>query len=355
MNALTPTARDFRRRFTTELHRCIGHSQSDNWAAYRYGPEPAQVDVRAHIVWHEAIQDHYEEFAWAERRLADMESRAWLMRMLVYRCLGHTQVKLPRNTPDYRAWVAALAEAPPGMRLLERLAPTPAGKPRARYFVESTRTVLECSPGNLINGWCNHLGVYRRAGVEIAAVPGDIVVEGGAATGLNTLRLAAALEGRGRVYAFEFLPDNIARLVQHCELNPDLAQHIELVEHAIGARSGEVLAFTPEGNGTRVGAAGSQRVVVESVDGLVARRRLPRVDFIALDVEGAEGAVIEGAADALRRWRPRLALAAYHKTDDLYALMGAIDAIAPGYEFHLDHHTIHAEETFLYGVHRDRA
>jgi len=361
MSVSTPAARDFRRRFTLELHRALGQVQadnrvqSDNWAGYRYGPEPAEpaaADIGTHVGWHEYVLDHCEEFSWAEQRLADLESRAWLMRMLLFRCLGHTRVRLPVNTPAYRAFVGALGDSPPGVQLLERLAPTAQGKPRARYRVEATGIALECSPGHLINGWCNHLGVYARGGVEVRAQPGDVVVEGGAATGLHTLRLAAQVGELGRVYAFEFLPSNVERLVQHCELNPSLAQRIELVEHAIGARPGVVLAFTPEGNGTRVGAAGSHQVAVQSIDGLVAERALPRVDFVALDVEGAEGAAIQGAARSLERWRPRLAIAAYHKPDDFYALMRAIDAIVPGYEFHLEHHTIHAEETFLYGVHR---
>ena len=41
------------------------------------------------------------------------------------------------------------------------------------------------------------------------------------------------------------------------------------------------------------------------------------MDFLKVDVEGADVGVLEGAAQTLVAQRPRLALACYHKPDDL--------------------------------------
>ena len=47
---------------------------------------------------------------------------------------------------------------------------------------------------------------------------------------------------------------------------------------------------------------------------------VPRVDFIKVDVEGADLGVLESAAETIRSQRPRLAIACYHRPDDLVAI-----------------------------------
>jgi hypothetical protein len=60
--------------------------------------------------------------------------------------------------------------------------------------------------------------------------------------------------------------------------------------------------------------------ITDTVDAMVTRGVLDRVDFLKMDVEGAELEVLHGAAHTLRTQRPPLALAAYHHPDDLAAL-----------------------------------
>jgi hypothetical protein len=91
-----------------------------------------------------------------------------------------------------------------------------------------------------------------------------------------------------------------------------------------------------------------QFVPTTSLDSLVASGELERVDFIKLDIEGAESAALKGAEQTLRRFTPRLALAAYHQFDDMWALMRQIDQLDLGYRFAMAHFTPHHEETVLY-------
>lgn len=69
-----------------------------------------------------------------------------------------------------------------------------------------------------------------------------------------------------------------------------------------------------------------------------------------MDVEGAESAALRGSADTIRRYRPKLAISAYHSLADLTGLAPLIASIQPDYRFYLDHHTTHAEETVLYAI-----
>ena len=54
-------------------------------------------------------------------------------------------------------------------------------------------------------------------------------------------------------------------------------------------------------------------------------------DLIKMDIEGAEQSALEGAAQTLRRFRPRLTLAAYHKPNDPWVLSKTIRKIVPEY------------------------
>ncbi len=61
-----------------------------------------------------------------------------------------------------------------------------------------------------------------------------------------------------------------------------------------------------------VGEAGEEtlEVPVVRIDQLVAELGLPRVDFIKLDIEGAEREALRGAVQVLKKYRPRLMMTA---------------------------------------------
>ena len=72
----------------------------------------------------------------------------------------------------------------------------------------------------------------------------------------------------------------------------------------------------------------------------VARKNLPRVDYIKLDIEGAELDMLRGAAKTITRCKPKMAVSAYHKTEDLWTLATYIKSLRPDYEFEFRHYRI---------------
>jgi len=69
-----------------------------------------------------------------------------------------------------------------------------------------------------------------------------------------------------------------------------------------------------------------------TIDKIVGELALPRVDFIKMDIEGAEVNALQGARETLLRFRPRLAIATEHKFDDEVAIPNAVRAIRSDYQ-----------------------
>ena len=84
-----------------------------------------------------------------------------------------------------------------------------------------------------------------------------------------------------------------------------------------------------EGHGRR---AKRTEVRCVTVDSLLADKPL---DFLKLDVEGAEERALRGAVTAIRRDCPNLAVSLYHRTDDLFALPRLVHELLPAHQLYL--------------------
>lgn len=75
------------------------------------------------------------------------------------------------------------------------------------------------------------------------------------------------------------------------------------------------------------------KIPVTTIDQLAAELKLPRVDFIKMDIEGAEQNALTGARGVLAQYRPRMAIAGYHKHDDSEVLPAVIRKAQPAYQW----------------------
>jgi FkbM family methyltransferase len=141
--------------------------------------------------------------------------------------------------------------------------------------------------------------------------PGMTVVDAGAHHGLYTL-LASKRVGRGgRVIAFEPSPRARKRLQRHLRVNR--CGNVVVQSCALGDEHREANLFLVEGRedwcsslqAPQVdGRTVKVRVQVERVDNVLEKLGVARVDFIKLDVEGAELSFLQGAKATLATSRP---------------------------------------------------
>lgn len=77
---------------------------------------------------------------------------------------------------------------------------------------------------------------------------------------------------------------------------------------------------------------------------------LDGVSLIKMDVEGSEAAALRGARGIIAASRPRLAISAYHKAEDMFELPALIRDLRPGCRLFLRHHSVFLGGTVLYAV-----
>ena len=149
---------------------------------------------------------------------------------------------------------------------------------------------------------------------EVQIRPGDVVFDLGGNLGTSATLFARLTGNRGRVYSFEpVYHELIERNVRENGLS-----NVTVVPVAVADRSGEAeFAITDEGIDSRIdpnGRGGTRRLVpVTTIDDYCAREGIARVDFIKMDIEGAEEPALRGGEKTIRTQRPRLSIASYHR------------------------------------------
>jgi FkbM family methyltransferase len=272
--------------------------------------------------------------------------------LIAYRYLGWRKVKLKRNNSEYRNAIErgnSLANSkdtfdPHFMHfILEKLDLNPIGHDIKLYF---------SGAGVAIDFIIEQYAYKFEGQTMVEAEKGDVVIDAGACWGDTALYFAHKVGENGKVYSFEFIPGNIHLFNINKSFNPCLATQIELVEHPVSNVDGNKIYFKDYGPGSRIefqpfeGQTGSTTTV--TIDAFVKANNVDKVDFIKMDIEGAELSALEGAVETIKKHRPKLAIAIYHSMDDFVNIPNWIANLNLDYEIFLDHFTIHDEETVCF-------
>ena len=142
-----------------------------------------------------------------------------------------------------------------------------------------------------------------------------------------------------KVYGFEMDKNLFWHADQLAKKNKFVVENFGL-----GSYNHQAKYLPLNGGSTRMDDAGTEVAQVIMLDDYVREKNLPRVDFIKLDVEGSELEVLKGAATTISRFKPILALSAYHKWDDFWTLMDFVKELNPKYEFALRQYHVSIED-----------
>lgn len=301
----------------------------------------------------EKMKTEIETFELLFNLLENNVSRNLLIRLLCYRGMGHRRVKLPINNEKY--W-KGLNTVETLIEVGENIDPKFSDYVLYKFNLEKL--------GFPIKIYFNKLGIlvdfivkqyeYEDHDFKICAHKDEVVIDGGGCWGDTALYFSNQVGENGKVYVFEFISGNIDILKRNLELNPDLKNSIELVRHPLWSVSGTDIFFSENGPASKVSTNYFQdstgKTQTLSIDDLVNNNCLTRLDFIKLDIEGAELEALKGAINSLTKFRPKLAIALYHDYRDFRIIPKYLDDLNLGYKFYLSHCTMSKAETILFAT-----
>lgn len=165
---------------------------------------------------------------------------------------------------------------------------------------------------------------------------GDIVLDCGANIGVFVRESLNA--GAKKVVAIEPAPENLECLRRN--FTPEIAQGRVVVypkgvwdkddflslniDH--GNSAADSFVMHPEhSTGT------TEKFPLTTIDKLTGELGLERVDFIKMDIEGAEVRALNGGRATIARYHPRMALSVYHQPDHPVEVPRAVTAAWSGY------------------------
>lgn len=347
----------FRRHMLAQFYEKMHFFEKDNWDQFRYQNDPNEqkgcFNHNLHTDYLLFFLDHYPEIYETYKSLEDEKSKIWMQDLLLFRLLGHTHVKLPNNNSQF---LEAYEKAKKYHVRKSDL--------KFRSYVGEALSVCEiefCGEKIQMNTWVEAIAnifyhkqyYFSRNQVNCSPEVGDYVIDAGACLGDTALAFAASVGKEGKVFSFDIVPTHISIIKENFSMNPNLSERLEIVPKGLSNKSVRSESTKDHYQEINPGASlDSEGVIKEqtSIDDFVFNKEktLPRMDFIKMDIEGAELKALQGAEKTLRIFRPKLAISLYHKNSDFIDIPRFLKNLSLGYRFYLDHHTIYAEETVLY-------
>jgi FkbM family methyltransferase len=297
--------------------------------------------------------DYLDRFGKLYDLLSDQASKDLLVELAAYRELGSTKIRLPLFQENYREEVLALKKY---MDLNDELSIKSSDWKLFRtdlrlmgYNIEAYMLPMIVQVDFVLKQY-----EYHHGDCNVMVELGDTVFDLGGFIGDTALYFAELVGEKGNVHVFEFIPSNLELLSTNLNLNQALKETIKVVPNPVWNEPGKTAWFTDQGPSSRVafrefvGSEGS--VASISIDSYLVKNKIQKVDFIKMDIEGAELYALQGATETIRKYKPKLAIAIYHSLDDMVNIPKFLQDLNVGYKFYLGHYTIHKSETILFAT-----
>lgn len=182
-------------------------------------------------------------------------------------------------------------------------------------------------------------GNFDETFVDAGAFVGD-TVERFIWENLGTFRHLHAFEPG--LKQFRAMTKRMERLTEEWAIDP---ARVSLVHAGLSDRAGRMSCTFLDDAPLRHGLSETDATGADADDGTSARVMTldsyldgRPVSFIKADVEGMEMELLRGAEQTIRKYRPKLAISAYHYPNHLYEIAEYIRTLVPEYRFRLRLH-----------------
>jgi FkbM family methyltransferase len=147
----------------------------------------------------------------------------------------------------------------------------------------------------------------------------DVIIDAGANCGHLSIFFSKLVGDKGLVYAFEPDSFNIKRINKNRELNKDLSDNIK-IEELLLWNENKLVDFYEAGTvgSSAVWIPDTDKCVKKEairIDDWVMKNNISKLDFIKMDIEGAEIEALQGCVRTIQNLKPNFAIASYHIVD----------------------------------------
>lgn len=152
-----------------------------------------------------------------------------------------------------------------------------------------------------------------------------------------------------KIYGFEPDRENYAKLSDYVRSLDD--DRVEIFNKGVFS-SQATFSSNPANLGTSSSCISEDAdfvggiIEVDALDAMLESSVPPT--FIKMDIEGAEKEALLGGKEIISRYRPKLAICAYHELEDVLELPKIVWGLNPDYRIYFRHHTIFSDELVMY-------
>ena len=159
----------------------------------------------------------------------------------------------------------------------------------------------------------------------------EVYADIGAYNGDTVREFLNAVNGKySRIIAVEPNPKSYLKLCASCASLENFVAY----NAAVSSDRGKIVSFGGRGRGASVGGSGSEAECV-SLDDLLKDEE---VTYLKADVEGEEIPMLTGAAKTLSEKKPKLNIALYHKSRDIFEIPLLVKKLNPDYKLEIRRH-----------------
>jgi FkbM family methyltransferase len=167
-------------------------------------------------------------------------------------------------------------------------------------------------------------------------------IDGGGFDGSSSLEFIKLHPNYKKIYYFE--PSS--KSMEQSKFNLSMECKVEYYQKGLWS-SETILHFdNSRGSASSFSNTGTESIQTITIDNIVE----DAVDFIKLDIEGAETEALIGAKNVISKFKPKLAICVYHKQNHFLEIPQLVLNLNPNYQVILRHYTQGVFETVMYFI-----